>query len=380
MIQTDTTPTLALAEKLLAIESVTPNDNGAQMLIREQLEGLGFRITDLSSGDVTNTWAEYGEEDGPLFVFSGHTDVVPAGPLQKWTHPPFQGTVQDNCLFGRGAADMKGALAAMLIAIKEFIQAQPAPKGRIGVMLTSDEEGDATEGTVKIVEYLLAQNKFIDWCLIGEATSNQVLGDVIKIGRRGSLHGYLQVIGKQGHVAYPQLADNPIHRCFKALDVLTQTEWDQGDSYFDPTTMQIYNIQADTGASNIIPGSLNARFNFRFSPCSNATELQQRVKEILNEYQLNYRLDWNLSSQPFLSKPGKLTEACQTVISTVCGVDAQANTAGGTSDGRFITELGCEIVELGVRNHCIHQVNEHVGLDELEQLTQVYRGILQQLL
>ena len=370
---------LALAKQLINIKSITPDDNGCQDVIIDRLKAQGFIATDLTSNGVRNTWLRRGEH-GPLFTFSGHTDTVPPGSMKRWKSDPFNATERDGYLFGRGAADMKSALAAMVIAIEEFIANHPDHNGSIALMLTSDEEGDATDGTQKIVEYCQAQHIKPDWCLIGEASSNEVLGDSIKVGRRGSLHGELQVIGKQGHIAYPQLADNPIHRCFKALDALTHTEWDQGNDFFTPTSFQIYNINADTGATNIIPGALTARFNFRYSPASSAEALQARTHKVFDDHGLHYKIHWNLMSQPFLSECGALTQACQRAIETHCNLTTNPNTTGGTSDGRFIHALGCEIVELGPVNKSIHHVNEHVSITDLAKLTKLYYTTLESLL
>ena len=370
---------LELSKQLINIASITPNDNHCQTLIRQLLVGMGFDITDVSHENVTNTWARFGKSE-PLFVFSGHTDIVPAGPEHQWLSPPFNATIRDDTLFGRGAADMKTALAAMLSACQTFLKRHPKPKGSIAFMLTSDEEGPANFGTKKLVEYCQENNINIDWCLIGEASSVETLGDSIKIGRRGSLHGKLNVIGKQGHIAYPHLADNPIHRSFKALDALTQTDWDQGNEHFDPTSFQIYNINADTGATNIIPGTLTASFNFRYSPASNVDSLKEKVHAIFDAHDLHYTVDWYLSSKPFYSTQGKLVAACKSVIKEVCDIQTIANTKGGTSDGRFIADLGCEIVELGTINKSIHQVNEHIKLDDLALLEKLYEGVLEKLL
>ena len=371
--------TVKLAQQLINIESITPNDNGCQTFLNNKLESLGFDITDLSSNSVTNTFARRGT-DGPLVLFSGHTDVVPPGPENKWSSPPFYASIRDGYLYARGAADMKSAIAAMFIATKKFIEKHPKHKGSIGFAITSDEEGDALDGTVKIVDYFLENNIKIDYCLIGEASSIEKLGDSIKIGRRGSLHGKLMVLGKQGHIAYPHLADNPIHRCFKALDELTQIQWDRGNESFTPTSFQIYNINADTGASNIIPGALNARFNFRYAPSSTADELKQKVHKVFDDHGLQYNIDWNLSSEPFLSKKGKLLEATKSAIENVCNITTNPNTTGGTSDGRFIAKTGCEILELGAVSKCIHQVDEHIKIDDLDHLTELYFQILRSLL
>jgi len=373
------TTALELAQTLINQPSITPNDHGCQTLLRQLLVTLGFDITDVSSHGVTNTWARRGKT-GPLLVFSGHTDVVPPGPEHQWISPPFTATVRDNKLYGRGAADMKSALAAMIIASKNFLERHPKPKGSIGFMLTSDEEGTALHGTRELVTYCRENNIDIDWCLIGEASSNERLGDSVKIGRRGSLHGNLKVIGKQGHIAYPQLAENPIHRCFKALDALTQTQWDDGNEHFDPTSFQIYNINADTGATNIIPGILTASFNFRYAPSSSGEDIKKRVHHIFEEHELNYTIEWNHASKPFYSKQEQLLPACQKIIAEICHIDTLANTKGGTSDGRFIAELGCEIVELGAINKSIHHVNEHIDIDDLETLTKLYERLLEELL
>ncbi|PHQ81158.1 MAG: succinyl-diaminopimelate desuccinylase [Coxiella sp. (in: Bacteria)] len=370
---------LELATTLINNPSITPNDADCQTLLRQRLTDMAFDISDVSYEGVTNTWARLGTE-GPLLVFSGHTDVVPPGPLHQWISPPFEATVRGQHLYGRGAADMKSALAAMMIACQNFLKKHPAPKGSLAFMLTSDEEGKAKHGTQKLVEFCQTNNITVDWCIIGEATSVKQLGDSIKIGRRGSLHGNLKVIGKQGHIAYPHLADNPIHRSFKALDALTNTQWDEGNEHFDPTSFQIYHINADTGATNVIPGTLTASFNFRFAPSSNAESLKQRVHEIFDQNELHYEIDWGLSSKPFYSKQGKLTQACQKVIAEICHIDTLPNTKGGTSDGRFIADLGCEIVELGPINESIHQVNENIAVADLETLATLYERILEELL
>ena len=367
--------TLTLAKQLINIKSVTPMDNGCQKIISGILSSLNFEIADLQCDNVSNLWATWGKS-GPLFAFSGHTDTVPAGSSRQWRSDPFTATEYDGELYGRGAADMKSAIAAMVCAIEEFIIENKKIRFKIGVMITSDEEGEALNGTRKIVEYLKNINTKPDWCLIGEATSLETLGDSVKVGRRGSLHGELHLNGKQGHIAYPQLADNPIHRCFKALDALTQTEWDKGNEHFAPTSFQIYHIHADTGASNLIPGSLSTKFNFRFSPESNAQSLREEVHQTLDTHGLDYTLNWDLSSTPFMSKPGKLLQAVKDSIRTECKISTTPNTAGGTSDGRFISQLGCEIVEVGPINASIHQVNEKISIKELYQLKDVYKAIL----
>lgn len=371
--------TLNLAKQLINIKSITPNDNGCQKILISRLEKIGFKIIDLSSNGVSNFFAVHGNQSELLFVFSGHTDVVPAGNEKEWQSPPFTATERDGKLFGRGAADMKSAVAAMIISMENFISKNPNHSGQIGLMITSDEEGNATDGTVKIVDYLNQQKIKINYCLIGEASSQTQLGDAIKVGRRGSLHGELTVIGKQGHIAYPHLAINPIHRCFQALDLLTKTEWDAGNEYFSPTSFQIYNINADTGANNVIPGSLTARFNFRFSPASTPDSLQKRLEKILDEHQLHYKINWNLSSHSFLSQPGKLTQACELAIKNICALKTNPNTTGGTSDGRFIAGTGAEIVELGLCNETIHQIDEHANIKAINQLTELYESILEKI-
>lgn len=370
--------TIDLAKKLISINSITPNDNGCQNIIKEQLAATGFSVIDLSLEGVSNIWAQKGD-NSPLFVFAGHTDVVPPGQLEKWHSNPFQADLRDDYLYGRGAADMKSALAAMIIACQRFVEQYPEHRGSIGFIITSDEEGDAKFGTIKVVEYLQEQRIQPRWCLIGEASSSLKLGDTLKIGRRGSLHGNLQVFGKQGHIAYPQLAENPIHRSFKVLDTLTETVWDKGNEDFTPTSFQIYNIKADTGASNVIPGILTASFNFRYSPASTAEELKHKVHKIFDDYQLNYEIEWKHSSEPFLSHKGKLLEASIQAIKEICEIEAQPNTTGGTSDGRFIHKLGCEIVELGPPSKTAHQVNECISLEDLSNLTELYFRVLEQL-
>ena len=368
-----------LITTLIQLESITPNDGGCQKIINNSLRDIGFDIVDVSSHDVTNTFARFGN-DGPLLVFAGHTDVVPPGPLAKWTSPPFEPTIRDGILYGRGAADMKSSIAAMVVACGNFLKKHPKPKGSIGFMITSDEETVAEHGTIKIVEYCKQHHIKVDYCLVGEPSSVTQLGDTVKVGRRGSLYGYLTVIGKQGHIAYPHLADNPIHRCFEALNALAQYQWDKGNDDFDPTSFQLYNIHADSGATNVIPGTLTTHFNFRFSPTSNAESLKAQVHAILDRYKLNYELSWAVSSVPFYSKQDKLLPACQKVIAEIAGIDTLPSTTGGTSDGRFIIDLGCEIVELGPINRSIHHIDEHIVLADLDKLTIMYERILEELL
>lgn len=369
------TETLSLAKMLINMPSITPTDHGCQATLMDRLKKIGFEITEINTNGVSNFFAIRGKQ-GKLFAFSGHTDVVPPGDLSEWHTPPFESDVRDGKLYGRGAADMKSALAAMVVATERFLEKHPNHAGKIGFLITSDEEGNGKDGTIRIVEYLEKNNITLDYCLIGEASSTKKLGDVIKVGRRGSLHGELTVHGKQGHIAYPHLAINPIHRSFQALDHLTNIEWDQATDLFSPTSFQIYNINADTGANNVIPGSLTARFNFRYSPESTAESLQTRVAAVFEEHQLHYDIKWNLSSKPFYSKPGLLTETCKTVIQDLCHVTTEPNTTGGTSDGRFIASTGAEIVELGLRNETIHHINEHIDVADLEKLTDLYEAIL----
>ncbi len=372
-------PTLALAKTLIARASVTPDDAACQQLLAERLQAQGFRIQHLRFGQVHNLWARRGGE-APLFVFAGHTDVVPPGPLAQWRDHPFEPAVKDGKLYGRGAADMKGSLAAMVVATEQFLQRNPRHKGSIGFLLTSDEEGPAVDGTVKVVQHLLANKERIDWCLVGEPTCTDKAGDTIKNGRRGSLSGVLTVYGQQGHVAYPHLADNPVHRAAPALAELSATQWDQGNDHFPATTFQISNIHAGTGADNVIPGELKVYFNFRYSTATTYQELQQQVESLLSRHKLNYQLNWTLSGEPFLTARGELIDAVSQAIKAETGIKTELSTAGGTSDGRFIAPTGAQVVELGPVNATIHKINECVGVDELEQLTAIYRRTLEKLL
>jgi succinyl-diaminopimelate desuccinylase len=371
--------TLALACELIRRPSVTPEDAGCQTLMMEQLNAMAFSCTPLRFGDVDNFWAAHGES-GPILVFAGHTDVVPTGPAEQWLNPPFEPTLVDGSLYGRGAADMKGSLAAMLVACEEFVAAHPDHPGRIGFMITSDEEGVAVNGTVKVMEYLQQQGETIDWCLVGEPSSTDRLGDVIKNGRRGSLGAELTVRGIQGHIAYPHLADNPIHRALPALQALTAELWDEGNEFFPPTSMQISNIGGGTGATNVIPGALKLQFNFRFSTEVTETDLRERTEAILDAHGLEYELKWALSGQPFLTDRGELVEATLASIEAETGQAAELSTAGGTSDGRFIAPAGVQVVELGPINASIHKLNEVVLADDLPRLAAIYRGIIERLL
>ncbi len=372
-------PTLQLACALMQKPSVTPADAGCQDLMMSRLTALGFHCTPLRFGDVDNFWAEWGSE-GPLFAFAGHTDVVPTGPLDQWHSPPFEPVVKDGILYGRGAADMKGSLAAMITACETFLAKTPKPSGRIGFLITSDEEGPATCGTVKVVEWLETQHKKITWCLVGEPSSTDRLGDIIKNGRRGSLGGRLRLLGKQGHIAYPHLADNPIHRLAPALVELTTTEWDQGNAHFPATRFQVSNIRGGTGATNVIPGEVELLFNFRFSTEVTDTELRQQTEAILHRHGLRFELEWTLSGQPFLTAAGSLVEAACAAIETEMGYSATLSTSGGTSDGRFIAPTGAQVLELGPINASIHQINEQVSAADLDHLSRIYADILQRLL
>lgn len=372
-------PTVQLCQDLIRRQSVTPEDAGCQALMMQRLQDIGFTCEVLRFGEVTNFWAERGS-DGPIIVFAGHTDVVPTGPVQQWQSDPFDPVVRDGLLYGRGAADMKGSLAAMVVACEHFVAAHPDHSGRIGFLITSDEEGPAVNGTVKVIEHLAHLGKTIDWCLVGEPSSSEQLGDVIKNGRRGSLGAILQVKGKQGHIAYPHLADNPIHRAMPALTELTQHVWDNGNASFPPTSMQISNFNSGTGATNVIPGHLDIQFNFRFSTEVTADQLKSRTQEILDRHELDYDLTWVLSGEPFLTAAGELVEASLGAIEAETGVCSTLSTAGGTSDGRFIAPTGAQVLELGPINGSIHQIDEHVCVADLPVLTRIYAGILKRLL
>lgn len=369
-------PVLELACELIRRPSVTPQDRGCQSLLAGRLEKIGFRIEQLRFDDVDNLWARHGT-GAPLFVFAGHTDVVPPGPLEEWESDPFQPVTRDGHLYGRGAADMKGSIAAMVTACERFMEKDSGHPGSIAFLLTSDEEGPAVNGTVKVLEYLDEQGEKIDWCLVGEPSSRQQTGDMIKIGRRGSLNGDLRIHGQQGHVAYPQLADNPVHRAAPAIAELVVLEWDKGNDHFPPTTFQISNIKAGTGVENIIPGELELRFNLRFSTESSVESLQSRIAELLTHHGLAYEIDWNLSGQPFLTRPGELVNATRTAIREITGLTTELSTSGGTSDGRFIAPTGAQVVELGPSNASIHKVNECVKIADLEKLSLMYEKILE---
>ncbi|MCZ6832034.1 MAG: succinyl-diaminopimelate desuccinylase [Gammaproteobacteria bacterium] len=371
--------TLELCCELIRRPSVTPEDAGCQALMMERLVKIGFACEPLRFGEVDNFWAQRGES-GPLLVFAGHTDVVPTGPEQEWHSPPFEPTIKDGMLYGRGAADMKGSLAAMVVACEQFVAQHPDHPGRIGFLITSDEEGPAVDGTVRVLQWLQQQGQSIDWCVVGEPSSTERLGDVIKNGRRGSLGALLRIHGIQGHIAYPRLADNPIHRALPALAALCAETWDSGNEFFPPTSMQISNINGGTGASNVIPGVLEVMFNFRFSTELTAAELQQRTAALLDAHDLNYGIEWSLSGEPFLNAQGELVEATIASIRDCLQLETQLSTAGGTSDGRFIAPTGAQVVEVGPINASIHKLNEEVRCADLEALSGLYRDIIQRLL
>ncbi len=371
--------TLELAKQLISIPSVTPDDLGCQKIIADRLSKIGFNIDNLRYGEVDNLWARFGTEK-PLFVFAGHTDVVPTGPVEKWSNDPFTPTIIDNVMTARGTADMKSSIAAMICACEELLTEENKITGSIAFLITSDEEGPAVDGTVKVIEHLKNNGENIDWCLVGEPSSTDTVGDVIKNGRRGSIGGELTVHGVQGHIAYPHLAKNPIHLFAGALQDLCDEVWDNGNDYFPPTSFQISNINGGTGASNVIPGDLNVQFNLRFSTEITDQQIQQRVEAILDKHGLQYTLDWTLSGQPFLTADGKLIDAARHAIKSVCDIDAELSTAGGTSDGRFIAPSGAQVVELGPINESIHKIDENINILELDKLTEIYLNILKRLL
>ena len=372
-------PTLQLTCDLIRRRSLTPDDAGCQQLMIDRLEALGFCVVKLPFGEVENFWAVRGD-NGPTLCFAGHTDVVPSGPEHEWQSPPFEPTIKDGVLFGRGAADMKGSLAAMITAVERFVAEHPNHTGRIAFLITSDEEGVATDGTVKVVQWLAEQNAMPEWCLVGEPSSTNHVGDVIKNGRRGSLGCTLTVKGVQGHVAYPHLAENPIHSAAPALAALAAEQWDEGNEFFPATSFQISNINGGTGATNVIPGEVKVVFNFRFSTELTEQDLRSRTEGILNQHNLNYDIDWNLSGQPFLTSEGPLVEATAASIEDITGKPTQLSTAGGTSDGRFIAPYGTQVVELGPVNASIHKVDECVSVADLDQLSAIYERILEKLL
>ena len=371
--------TLELAKDLISRPSVTPEDAGCQQAMITRLQAIGFNIELLRFEDVDNFWARRGDS-GPVFAFAGHTDVVPTGPMDQWESHPFKPEIRDGMLYGRGAADMKGSLAAFVTACERFVSRHPTHKGSIALLITSDEEGPSINGTVKVVETLEARDEKIDWCLVGEPSSTSKVGDIVKNGRRGSLGARLIVNGVQGHVAYPHLADNPIHRVAPVLAELAATEWDQGNEHFPPTTFQVSNIQGGTGATNVIPGEVEVIFNFRFSTETTADALKQRVEAVFDQHQLDYKIQWNLSGQPFLTPEGELVSAACEAIKELAGIDTELSTSGGTSDGRFIAPTGAQVLELGPVNATIHKVNECVNVEDLDILSDIYERILEKLL
>ncbi|MUK71201.1 succinyl-diaminopimelate desuccinylase [Aliivibrio fischeri] len=373
------TPTLALAKDLLSRQSITPEDAGCQELMIKRLEALGFTIEIMVFEDTTNFWARRGNE-APLFTFAGHTDVVPTGDLTHWNTNPFEPTIIDRMLYARGAADMKGSLACMVVAVERFVAEHPNHKGSISFLITSDEEGPFINGTTRVVDTLQERNEIIDMCIVGEPSSTAHVGDVVKNGRRGSLTGNLTVKGIQGHVAYPHIARNPIHQAMPALSELATTVWDNGNDYFPPTSFQIPNMNGGTGASNVIPGTVDIMFNFRFSTESTVDALQQRVVEILEKHDLEYDLDWIINGLPFLTDTGDLLTAVVNAVDTVNQQKPQLLTTGGTSDGRFIAQMGSQVIELGPVNATIHKVNECVNVEDLEKLTDMYQEVLNNLL
>lgn len=372
-------PTLELTCELIRRNSVTPEDAGCQELMIQRLEAVGFHITRLPFGEVENFWAVRGDK-GPTLCFAGHTDVVPTGPEGDWTYPPFDPRIESGMLYGRGAADMKGSLAAMVTAVEAFVHDHPNHRGQIAFLITSDEEGIAADGTVKVVEWLRERNAMPDWCLVGEPSSTSTIGDVVKNGRRGSLGGELIVKGTQGHVAYPHLADNPIHRVAPALTDLTAANWDNGNDFFPATSFQISNIQGGTGATNVIPGSIHIVFNFRFSTEVTEQQLRERTEAILEKHCLDYEIQWHLSGQPFLTAEGELVDATVSSIQEITGLNTELSTAGGTSDGRFIAPFGTQVVELGPVNATIHKVDECASVADIDQLSVIYQRILEKLL
>jgi succinyl-diaminopimelate desuccinylase len=371
--------TLALTEELIALHSVTPADGGCQLKMAERLSPLGFDCETIASGDVTNLWARRGKAQ-PLLVFAGHTDVVPTGPLERWSSDPFVPTHRNGKLYGRGAADMKTSLAAMVVAVEEFVAAHPNHKGSIGFLITSDEEGPAIDGTVIVCDKLKARGEQLDYCIVGEPTSVNQIGDMIKNGRRGTMSGKLIIKGLQGHIAYPHLAKNPIHLAMPALTELATIEWDQGNEYYLPTSWQMSNIHAGTGASNVIPGECVVDFNFRFSTASTVEGLQKGVHAVLDKHGLDYQLNWTVGGLPFLTPRGELSDALSSAIKAETGLDTELSTTGGTSDGRFIAQICPQVIEFGPTNASIHKIDEHIAVSEIEPLKNVYRRTLENLL
>ncbi|PLR31033.1 succinyl-diaminopimelate desuccinylase [Chimaeribacter coloradensis] len=373
-----TCPVIDLAQQLIKRPSLSPDDAGCQAIMIARLKALGFTIEPMNFGDTQNFWAWRGE--GKTLAFAGHTDVVPVGDESRWINPPFEPAIRDGMLFGRGAADMKGSLAAMVVAAERFVAANPHHRGRLAFLITSDEEANATYGTVKVVEALMARQERLDYCLVGEPSSTERVGDVVKNGRRGSMTANLHIHGVQGHVAYPHLADNPVHRALPALAELAATEWDQGNDFFPPTSMQIANVQAGTGSNNVIPGEFFVQFNFRFSTELTDELIKQRVQALLEKHQLRYTIEWKISGQPFLTARGELVDAVVKAVRHYSEISPTLETTGGTSDGRFIAQMGAQVVELGPVNATIHKINECVSAADLQLLSRMYQRIMDQLI
>jgi len=373
-------PTLELTKDLISRQSITPSDAGCQKLIAERLEAINFKIEHMPFGDVKNLWATYGES-GPLFVFLGHTDVVPTGPIEEWSNDPFQPTEKGGFLYGRGAADMKGSVAAFVTSIESFLKENKSKiNGRIGVLLTSDEEGPAVNGVVKVVEELNSRKEKIDWCLVGEPTASEKLGDVIKIGRRGSIGSEIKIYGVQGHIAYPHKAKNPIHLATEAINEISKLNWKDKTGQFQDSVLQISNLRSGTGASNVIPGELTLNCNVRYSPSTTTEDIKESVENILNRHKLSYEINWILGGNPFLNTKTTLIESVKNSITSIVDIVPDQTTDGGTSDGRFIAPTGAEVVELGPVNDSIHKIDERVKIEELTQLSEVYKNILKSLL
>jgi len=374
-----TKPEIVLLSNLIRRASITPDDAGCQQLLIERLEVLGFKCETMIFGDTTNLWARRGS-DSPVLCFAGHTDVVPPGDIAEWSTDPFEPTIKDGQMYGRGAADMKSGLASMIVAIEQFLQEHENHEGSIALLITSDEEGRARDGTLKVMETLTARGEAIDWCVIGEPSSQDSLGDLIRVGRRGSLSGMLTVSGIQGHVAYPHLADNPIRRFAPVLAELHDIEWDLGNEYFPPTSFQVVDIQSGIGAPNVTPSELSARFNFRYSTEWDHESLQKRVHKVFDTHDIDYELRWHLSGKPFLTEEGKLTNAVVQAVAEIVGSEPELSTGGGTSDGRFISPAGVDVVELGPVSASIHKIDEHVSIDDVVRLTSIYQRIIELLL
>lgn len=376
-----TEPVIDLTKALIAEKSISPDDKNCQKIIIERLTSLGFTIEAINIGQTKNLWAYHGDPTAKTLMFAGHTDVVPAGDESKWLYPPFIATIDDNgIMYGRGTSDMKSGIAAMVCAAEDFVKNNPNHAGRVAFLITSDEEADANDGTVKVVDMLIKRQERVDYCIVGEPSSNVILGDQIKNGRRGSLTANLIVHGIQGHVAYPHLADNPVHRFAPALHELINTVWDNGNQYFPQTTMQVANINGGTGAENVIPGDLSVQFNFRYSSELTDEVIKARVEQILQKYNLQYTLNWRLSGHPFLTPQGELTNAATSAIKELTQLDTQLSTSGGTSDGRFIAKMGCQVIELGVLNKTIHKINENASCQDIIKLKAIFQRILEKLL